>query len=88
MTRKIRAFSSLQISEGNDELILDEDEGHQIGKVMRVKVGSVDEVLDGMGTFADAEIAHLDRRATKVKILERNSLPALISFFRISLVLT
>ena len=76
MTRKIRAFSSLQLSEGNDELILDEDESHHLCKVLRVKVGSVVEVLDGMGTFADAEIAQLDKRATQVKILGRKSLPA------------
>ena len=88
MTRKIRAFTSLQLSEGNDELILDEDESHHLGKVLRVKVGSVLEVLDGMGTSADAEIIQLDRRAAQVKILGRKSLPAPIPFFRIALAMT
>ena len=88
MTRKIRAFSSLQLTKGNDELILDEDESHHLGKVLRVKVGSIIEVLDGMGTFADVEIAQLDRRATQVKILGRKSLPAPNPFFRIALAMT
>lgn len=88
MTRKIRAFSSLQLSEGNDELILDEDESHHLCKVLRVKVGSLVEVLDGMGTLADAEIAKLDRRATQVEIIGRKSLTPPIPFFRIALAMT
>ena len=63
MTRKFRAFSSIELSEGDDELILDEEESYHLGKVLRAQVGSSLEILDGRGSLADAEISRTARGA-------------------------
>ena len=88
MIRKFRAFSSIELSEGEDELILDEEESYHLGKVLRVQVGSSVEILDGRGSLAEAEIAQLDRRATRVKILGRKSIALPNPFFRMAVAMT
>jgi 16S rRNA (uracil1498-N3)-methyltransferase len=88
MTRKFRAFSSIELSGDDDELILNEEESYHLGKVLRVQVGSSLEVLDGKGSLADAEIAQLDRRATRVKILGRKSFAPPNPSFRMAVAMT
>jgi 16S rRNA (uracil1498-N3)-methyltransferase len=88
MTRKFRAFSPMELSEGDDELVLDEDESHHLGKVLRVQVGSFVEILDGRGSLVEAEISELDRKATRVKILGRKSVAPPNPFFRIAVAMT
>jgi 16S rRNA (uracil1498-N3)-methyltransferase len=88
MTRNFRAFSSIELSEVVDELILDEEESYHLGKVLRAQTGSLLEILDGRGSFANAEIAQLDRKATRVKILGRKSFAPPKPFFRMAVAMT
>ena len=88
MTRNFRAFSSIELSEDDDELILDEEESYHLGKVLRAQVGSSLEILDGRGALADAEIAQLDRKATRVKIRGRKSFSPPKPFFRMAVAMT
>ena len=78
----------MELSEGDDELVLDEDESHHLGKVLRVQVGSFVEILDGRGSLVEAEISELDRKATRVKILGRKSVAPPNPFFRIAVAMT
>ena len=88
MTRNFRAFSSIELSEVVDELILDEEESYHLGKVLRAQNGSSLEILDGMGSRADGEIAQIDRKATRVKILGRKSFAPPKPFFRMVVAMT
>lgn len=88
MTRIIRTFSSLELSETDDELTLDEEESHHLGRVLRGQVGSPVEVLDGRGSLANAEITKLDRRATRVRILGRKLISQPKPFFRMAVAMT
>ena len=88
MTRNFRAFSSTELSEDDDELILDQEESYHLGKVLRAQVGSSLEVLDGRGSLADAEVAQLDRKATRVKILGWKSFAPPKPFFQMAVAMT
>ena len=88
MTRKFRAFSPMELSVGDDELVLGEEESHHLGKVLRAQIGSSVEILDGRGSLAEAEISEIDRKTTRVRILERKSFPPPNPFVRIAVAMT
>jgi 16S rRNA (uracil1498-N3)-methyltransferase len=88
MTRIFRAFSTMELSEGEDQLVLDREESHHLGKVLRVQAGFSVEILDGRGSLAAAEITEVDRNAIRVKILELKSLPPPKPFVRIAVAMT
>ena len=88
MTRKFRAFSPMELSEGDDELVLGEEESHHLGKVLRAQTGSSVEILDGRGSLAEAEISEIDYKATRVRILARKSIPPPNPFVRIAVAMT
>ena len=88
MTRKLRAFSPIELSKGQDELVLSEEESHHLGKVLRARNGVSVEILDGKGFLAQGEISEMDRKATRVRILERKSVPPPTPFFRIAVAMT
>ena len=88
MTRKFRAFSPMKLSEGDDELVLGEEESHHLGKVLRAQTGSFVEILDGRGSLAEAEISEIDRKTTRVRILARKFVPRPSSFVRIAVAMT
>ena len=88
MSRIFRAFSSMELSEGEDQLVLDREESHHLGKVLRVQAGFSVEILDGKGSIAEAKITEVDRNAIRVKILEQKSLPPPKPFIRIAVAMT
>ena len=88
MTRKIRAFSPMKLSEGEDELLLGEEESHHLGKVLRIQSGSMVEILDGRGSLAEGEVTKVDRKATRVRISKRKFVPPPNPFIRIGVAMT
>ena len=88
MTRKFRAFSSVELSSTGDDLVLGEEESHHLGKVLRAQTGASVEILDGRGSVAQAEISEMDRKATRVRVLERKSVAPPTPIFRIAVAMT
>ena len=88
MNRKIRAFSPKKLSEGEDELLLGEEESHHLGKVLRIQSGSMVEILDGRGSLAEGEVTKVDRKATRVRISRRKFVRPAKPFIRIGVAMT
>ena len=75
MTRKFRAFSPIELSKGQDELVLGEEESHHLGKVLRARNGVSVEILDGKGFLAQGEISEMDRRQLGLGYWKENRCP-------------
>ena len=88
MTRKFRAFSPIELSKGQDELVLGEEESHHLGKVLRARNGVSVEILDGKGFLAQGEISEMDRRQSGLGYWKENRCPRQPPFFRIAVAMT
>lgn len=57
------------------EVDLPEEEAHHAVHVLRLAPGTLIGLLDGNGTFAEAELAAVGKRGCTVRILQRRTLP-------------
>lgn len=54
---------------------LTDSEAHHAQHVMRLKVGDTVSLFDGQGTIADGTVSHFTRRAVRVELVDRQTVP-------------
>lgn len=64
-----RYFTNHDLEEGMT-LSLDENEAHHLIAVMRGRIGSSVELINGRGVLAQAEVVHIQKKAVELKVIK------------------
>ncbi len=73
-----------QLSKSSSELILDSDEHHHLSRVKRAKIGQIILLNNGNGLLADAEILSIDKKESRLRIIDIKEIALLEPGFSIA----
>ncbi|HHV37417.1 MAG TPA: RsmE family RNA methyltransferase, partial [Candidatus Cloacimonetes bacterium] len=73
-----------ELKKSSSELILDSDEHHHLSRVRRAKIGQIILLNSGNGLLAEAEIIAIDKKESRIKILDVKEIALLEPGFSIA----